>query len=78
MRKEILNQRPTSALRGQSPLRESVGTGHTSTHPSIFTKAILVLLAMLLLPGTAWGITKQYYLSGKDNNKVPKNFTYFA
>ena len=55
MRKELLNQRPTSALRGQAPLCKSVGTGHTSTHPSIFTKVLLVLLTMLLLPSTAWG-----------------------
>ena len=55
MRKELLNHRPTSALRGQSPLCESVGTGHTSTHPSIFTKVLLVLLTTLLLPSAAWG-----------------------
>ena len=54
MRKELLNHRPTSALRGQSPLCESVGTGHTSTHPSIFTKILLVLLITLLLPSAAW------------------------
>ena len=60
MRKELLNQRPTSALRGQAPLCKSVGTGHTSTHPSIFTKVLLVLLTMLLLPSAAWGETKTY------------------
>ena len=61
MRKELLNHRPTSALRGQSPLCESVGTGHTSTHPSIFTKILLVLLITLLLPSTAWGqITTEF------------------
>ena len=54
MRKELLNHRPTSALREQSLLCESVGTGHTSTHPSIFTKVLLVLLTTLLLPSTAW------------------------
>ena len=86
MRKELLNQRPTSALRGQSPLCESVGTGHTSTHPSIFTKVLLVLLAMLLLPSTAWAdytyggealtfyrmndSNPSYYYSGSEDNKT--------
>ena len=86
MRKELLNQRPTSALRGQAPLCESVGTGHTSTHPSIFTKVLLVLLAMLLLPSTAWAdytyggealtfyrmndSNPSYYYSGSEDNKT--------
>lgn len=30
----------------------------------------LVLITLLLLPSAAWGITKQYYLYGKDNDKV--------
>lgn len=86
MRKELLNHRPTSALRGQSLLCESVGTGHTSTHPSIFTKVLLVLLTTLLLPSAAWAdynyggealtfyrmndSDPSYYYSGSEDNKT--------